>query len=509
MKRGQNMPKWGLIILPMLLLVLAGCNKFLDRKPLTETLDDLNQGGLEGQIYGIYGGIRNGDIAGQAFGGIPWLAIHQFRSDDTEKGSSTADGADWGVIYDEFKYVKDHWSSTIYWDQHYVLIGLANTALQIADSLKLNDAASQVNRAEARFFRAFAYFDLVRTFGDVPRIDFRIYSQADGQRPKAPAAEIFALIDADLQFAISNLPPNWNNSAGVSRFPGRLTRGAAQALSAKTMLWRRNWSGALSLCQSIINSGQYTLTNNFGNIFTNSGENNPESIFEIQANIGANGADYFYSWYAIAQGVRGSGDWDLGWGWNSPTEPFVNSWDNNDPRKRHSILFSGEPDGSFGRVLPTFPSIPRKFWNKKVYPEPSMQAFTGERQGGWINQRIFRYSDVLLMAAEAANEIGGTANVTNAVNWLEMVRARARAGNNAVLPKVEFTNQAQFRTAVQNERRYELAFETERFFDLIRWNLAESTLGPLGYTNRHRFYPIPQQAIDNSGGRLVQNPEWQ
>ena len=113
------------------------------------------------------------------------------------------------------------------------------------------------------------------------------------------------------------------------------------------------------------------------------------------------------------------------------------------------------------------------------------------------------------MAAEAANEIGGSANVTNAVNWLEMVRARARAGNNAVLPKVEFANQAQFRTAVQNERRYELAFETERFYDLIRWNLAESTLGPLGYTNRHRFYPIPQQAIDNSGGRLVQNPEWQ
>lgn len=508
MKRRINIRKWGLAALPLLVLVLAGCNKFLDRKPLTETLDDLNQGGLEGQIYGIYGAIRNGDIAGQAFGGIPWLGIHQFRGDDTEKGSSNADGADWGVIYDEFKYVKDHWSNTIYWDQHYVLIGLANTALQIADSLSLNDPASNANRAEARFFRAFAYFDLVRTFGDVPKIDFRIYSQADGQRPKAPAAEIFALIDSDLQFAISNLPVNWNNATGTSRFPGRLTKGAAYTLAAKTQLWRRNWAAALSNCQAVISSNQYALTSNFGSIFVNSGENNPESILEIQANIGASGSDNFSSPHAIAQGVRGSGDWDLGWGWNTPTESFVTAWDDSDPRKRHSILFSGQPDGSFGRVLPDFPSIPRKFWNKKVYPEPAMQTMTGERQGGWINQRIYRYSDVLLMAAEAANEVGGAANVANAVNWLEMVRARARGGNAGILPKVEFANQAQFRAAVQEERRFELVFENERFYDLVRWNRAESVLGPLGYTNRHRLYPIPQQAIDNSAGRLVQNPDW-
>jgi hypothetical protein len=64
------------------------------------------------------------------------------------------------------------------------------------------------------------------------------------------------------------------------------------------------------------------------------------------------------------------------------------------------------------------------------------------------------------------------------------------------------------RTAVQNERRFELALEGDRFFDLVRWGLGESVLGSLGYTNKHRFYPIPQQAIDNSGGKLVQNPEW-
>jgi hypothetical protein len=112
------------------------------------------------------------------------------------------------------------------------------------------------------------------------------------------------------------------------------------------------------------------------------------------------------------------------------------------------------------------------------------------------------------MAAEAANELGGAGNATQAVNWLEMVRARARAGNNAILPKVEFANQAQMRTAIQNERRWELAFEGDRFFDLVRWGLAESVLGSQGYTQKHRFYPIPQAAIDNSGGKLIQNPDW-
>jgi hypothetical protein len=492
----------------LIALSLAGCEKFLDRKPLTATLDDLNQGGLEGQIYGLYGAIRNGDVSGQGFGGIPWLAVNNFRSDDSEKGSSQADGADWGVIYDQFQYVKDHWSSTTYWDQHYVLIGLTNTALQIADSLQLNDPASQVNRAEARFFRAFAYFDLVRTFGEVPKIDFRIYSLADGQRPKAPVAEIYALIDSDLQFAIANLPLNWRNSAGGNRFPGRLTKGAAQGLAAKTLLYRGQWAAALALCESVRASGEYALAQNFGSIWTNAGENNSESLFEIQANIGQGGADNFFSWHAIAQGVRGSGDWDLGWGWNTPTDNLVNAWSDTDPRKRASILFSGQADGISGRVLPDFPTIPRKYWNKKVYPETSMQTFTGERQGGWINQRMLRYADVLLMAAEAANEIGGAANNKIAEDRLEEVRARARGADNTILPKITWTSQAQMRTAIREERRFELALEGDRFFDLVRWGQAQVVLGAQGYTNRHRFYPIPQAAIDNSGGKLVQNPEW-
>ena len=113
------------------------------------------------------------------------------------------------------------------------------------------------------------------------------------------------------------------------------------------------------------------------------------------------------------------------------------------------------------------------------------------------------------MLAEAANEAGDGA--TGAVN-LEKIRNRA-SGNlgptRTVLPPIPFVNQAQMRAAIKEERRWEFAMEGQRFYDLVRWGDALTVLGPLGYTNRARFYPIPQKAIDLSGNVLKQNPEWQ
>lgn len=497
---------WMLFLSASTLLMFSGCSKFLDRKPLQTTLDDLNQGGLEGQIYGMYGAIRNGDVAGQAFGGIPWMAIHNFRSDDSEKGSSNADGADWELIHDKFQYVKDHWSATIYWDQHYTMIALANTALQTADSLKLNSPADQINIGEAKFFRAMSYFDLVRTYGQVPKIDFRVYNPADARKPKASVAEIYALIDADLQTAIASLPTDWKNASGNNRFPGRLTNDAAKALRAKTLMYRSRWSEALALCQDIINSGKYGLAADYFKTFGDEGENNIESIFEIQSDQGpqyAGTSGEPYSWFGICQGVRGSADWDLGWGWNTPTTELVNAYAPGDKRKDGTILFSGQPDGVYGKTLPAYPAVlPRAYWNKKVYPNPATQATKGQRQAGWYNQKVIRYADVLLMAAEAANEIGGAANQTLAVTYTNQIRTRAGLGT------VSFTTQAAMRTIIQDERRFEMAMDGERFFDLVRWNLASSVLGASGYQDKHKYYPIPQAAIDASNGILIQNPDY-
>ena len=169
------------------------------------TLDDLNQGGIQGQVFGLYSAIKDYDI-GNCFGGIPWQGMHNFRSDDSQKGSEPSDGAEWVAPFDNYQYVKDLWASNFYWDAHFSLIHLTNTAIQTADSLNLTGPESEANIAEARFFRAFSYFDLVRCFGEVPKIDFRLYNAAEANVPKATTAEIYALIDADLQYAAAHLP---------------------------------------------------------------------------------------------------------------------------------------------------------------------------------------------------------------------------------------------------------------------------------------------------------------
>jgi hypothetical protein len=211
------------------------------------------------------------------------------------------------------------------------------------------------------------------------------------------------------------------------------------------------------------------------------------------------------------QGVRGSGDWDLGWGFHVPTQDLADAYQSGDPRKDATILYTGQSDGGpstggYGRTLPT--GLAQPFWNKKVYPDPARRnaATAGGRQGYWMNIRLLRYADVLLMAAEAANEVGGAANTTKAVDWLEMVRARARGGNAAILPKVNFTSQAQFRQAIQHERRVEFGMEFERFYDLVRWGLAPNVLQ--GYQPRNRYYPIPQPVLDRFD-KITQNPDWQ
>ena len=131
-----------------------------------------------------------------------------------------------------------------------------------------------------------------------------------------------------------------------------------------------------------------------------------------------------------------------------------------------------------------------------------MQAYTGRRQNSWLNHVLLRYADVLLMAAEAANELGGASNQTNATAWVNAIRSRAGLGS------ISFTSQAQMRAAIKQERRSEFAMEGERFFDLVRWGDAESVLGASGYTPCHKYYPLPQKAIDFAGGILVQNPCW-
>lgn len=487
-------------------MLTGGCKKFLDRQPLAATVDDIQVGALEGKVLGLYGAIRNSandPYCGDGFENIPWIGMNGFRSDDAEIVADPGASA-WHQTYDNFQYTKDDWGAGLYWDKHYVFAGLCNDALDEAAKNNYTDAASIINIAEAKFFRAYAYFDLVRTFGDVPKIDFKIKDPKDGQVAKSPAADIWALIQKDLTEAAGALPLVWE-----PKYAGRLTSGAAKTFLAKVMLYQQQWEASLALSKDVIASAQYALYKPYYKIFKTAGELCSESIFEIQAYKAAGDGNTYWSRLGQTQGYRGSGTWDLGWGWNTPTDSLVASYEAGDARKAATILYSGQSDGGsetggYGLTVPA--SASAKYWNKKVYNQYSDYLAAGqgtpnnEAQNTWVNHRVFRYADILLMAAEAANEIGGAANQADATTWVNMVRDRADLG------PVTFTTQAAMRNIIKHERRVEFAMEFERFFDLVRWGDAQSKLP--GYLPRNKYYPIPTSAI-TANPKLVQNPDWE
>jgi len=479
-------------------LTLSSCGtNWLDIKPKGQfTEDDLPIGSLEGQVFAAYAGLRS-----EATSGLPYIAVHNIRADDAHLGSNDGDYAAAGPIYDEFQYPLSHWLTNNYWTGHYQLINLTNNVIAAADSIPSPSVETLANVGEVKFLRAWAYFNMVRTFGEVPLIDFRITDQASANKPKASIADIYKLIDEDLRFASSALPETW------PKHPGRITRGAALALQTKTFMARQRYAEALSSATQVINSNIYNLSVPYNMIFREESENSKESIFEIQAL--SDGVQKFGVTYASRQGVRGSGQWDLGWGWNVPNKVLIDAFETGDPRKETTVLFSGQTNSPYGETLPS--NLPRPYWNKKVYTNPALRAQYGSRGGDWFNVRIIRYADIVLLAAEAANEVGGDDNTTLALSYLEKVRARARANNNTILPAVTTRNQAELRKALRHERQVELGMENERFYDLIRWGIDVETLHAAGHNSyqvKNRFFPIPQPEIDKSGGVLVQNPNY-
>jgi len=494
------------LILFTSLLLFISCQDFLDVKPLGNAIEgDLKTGTLEGQAFGLYANFR-GNGNNDAYGGmtgLPLAFVAGIRSDDADKGYDESNTRIYKSRGDDYQYdANDTWLMQQYWSDHYRFIVDCNQLIYFADSLKLTDQPSLINVAEARFFRAYAYFDLVRTYGEVPLNLTASSNFGSGNIPKSAVSAIYNQIDVDLTYAATHLPTKnyWGD-----KYPGRLTNGAAKTLAAKTKLYRQDWAGALASCEEVIISGEYSLYNSYSEMFTEVGELCNESILEIQNYVNDNGSVAVFGSYTERAGIRGTGIFDQGWGWNTPSQALVNAYETGDPRKTATILFRGSTDG-YGNTLPESLELP--YWNRKTYGDPARAKKTNFRKAIWVNVRLLRYADVLLMAAEAANELGGEANTTKALGYLEQVRARARGNNATILPPVTTTVKSELRAAIKHERRVEFGMEFERFYDLVRWGDALQVLGPLGYTNRCRYYPIPNSVIQQSNGVITQNPEW-
>lgn len=471
------------------LVSLNSCNDddFLDRKPLgTAAEGDLPAGGFEEKAFGLYGKMRT--QAGVSDWDRFWF--QNIRSEDAMKGSDPGDSANRGNIMDGFAYSPTEFAAN--WDGHYSLIYACNDLIYDVDNSGKTDSGTLTNKAEAMVIRGWAYFELRRDYGEVPIVLNKIITPSDGIKAKSPIADVDAQIIKDLDFAAANLPLSWPT------YPGRATSGFANSILAKLYLTQGNWTKALEKAEIVINSGQYALFNSYETLFKEQGDNCIEAIFEVQF-LRQDGVNYSNNYFE-SQGVRGSGVWDLGWGFNVPTQTLVNAYESGDPRMKSTILFQGQDDG-FGTTIPS--GLAQPMWNKKAYSTPSYRNQQGIGKNHWFNVKIIRYADVLLMAAEASYRLG---NLTKAADYVNQVRTRARGTNAGLLPNVPADGN--LLTAIKRERRIELAMEGERFYDLVRWGDAVTVLGPLGYQDKNKYYPIPQTAIDQSGGVLVQNPNY-
>ncbi|MEG0454747.1 MAG: RagB/SusD family nutrient uptake outer membrane protein [Bacteroides sp.] len=506
------MKRYKFILLVAIAALTSSCNDFLDRSPQGQFTEDDNPNALvDGKIYNVYTMMRDYNITA----GAPALAIHCFRSEDSEKGSIISDGSDVAQMYDDFVYTPTNGLLGAYWSQNYAVIFQCNDILQtIADTEaagKLTDNDLR-NRGEAMFFRAYCYFNLVRAFGEVPLVTIRVNQASDANVPKTAVANLYKQIDSDLSTAESLLPEQWS-----PEFLGRLTWGAARSLHARTFMMRNNWDSLYVAANDVMQSGLYNLNTPYDEIFTDRGENSGGSIFELQctATAAMPASTQIGSQFAEVQGVRGANQWDLGWGWHMATPLMYNAFEAGDPRRDATLLYFRKEDTD--PVTPENTNTPYKespvsqamgfAFNKKVYTDPALRReFTNK--GFWVNIRLIRYSDVVLMAAESANELGKTAEA-NAD--LELVRAAARGNNANVLPKITSLSQSVLRDAIRHERRVELGMEFDRFYDLVRWGIASDVLhaaGKVNYQPKNALLPLPQTEIDKSKGVLIQNPNY-
>lgn len=493
-----------------MIAAFTGCKRFLDTQR-QGGYDEENypypggSGPYDQYILGAYSDLRTYNVHADGF-----IVATSIRSDDADKGSTPSDGGADVITMDNFPVLPNNGRANALWTGYFGLINKCNNTLyQIGTNTNIV-ASEQIkiqSQAEMRFLRGYSYFMLVRLFGRVPKIDTLYQDPAQQNNiPQSSSADLYAFIESDLNFAAANLPISWDK-----KFVGRATSGAANGLLAKVYLTQKKWAQAKASANLVMMSGQYDLSTPYAKIFSEDGENSKESVFEAQARADANNKTSQGIQYTSIQGVRGSGEWNMGWGWNTPSLQLEAAYEPNDPRKSRTILYTstGTTQGitMYGEVTPV--GLPNPRYNQKVYTNPAIRSSVGDRMGYWMNVRILRYADVVLMFAEASNELGGAENIEQARVALNTVRFRARAGNAAILPDVTTIDQNELRDAIRHERRIELAMEHDRFFDIVRWGIADDVMQAAGKTNfsaaRDALLPIPQTQIDLSNNVLTQN----
>jgi len=439
---------------------------------------------------------------------LQWLnqsiPIGEIASDNAVAGGENASDVVPLQQIDDYTHSPVNGQLTEMWQAAYEGINRANYLHQYKGANPSGTAVEFAGKdalyGEVYFLRAYYYFHLVKFFGDVPLfVDRRLGLTDSRALAKSPKADVYAQIEKDLAAAIAALPP-------IQAQKGRVTRYAAQALLGKVLLYQKKFDAAAPVLESVITSNAFTLVSDFGSIFLASGENGPESVFEIQY---SNTSPY-YNWGGVTRGqgnlnVQQSGVRGLngstampyapGWSTGLPTQDLASAYEAGDRRKAVTILDIEAYKAANPALNISYQVAPYKntgLYNQKYLPRKGETS--GQIELNYLNnQRTIRFAEVLLMAAEAYNR-STTPNDTKARGYLNRVRERAfgNTSQNITSSGTALTN------AIWAERRLELGMEGDRFFDLVRTSRAAAEI--TGFvTGKHEVFPIPQEEVTISG----------
>ncbi|MGC4129358.1 MAG: RagB/SusD family nutrient uptake outer membrane protein [Bergeyella sp.] len=472
-------------IIPFLLLagVLTNCgDDFLNPEPTSAISADTfysTESELMNGVINMYDGIQGVNALNNTDSDLNHAIqveyfVTEMRSDNTQTKSGAGEGEQ---VQFENHIIKP--TNSIVYDYYRSFYDILNRANIVLKNLGV---ASDANRAkiegEAKFVRAYAHFNLVRLFGDIPLADEVItIDNTEKQFTRVPKAEVYNLIISDLETAVASLDNTYKN---------RASKAAAQALLAKVYLTLgTNYLKAQQLCEAVMSSG-FSLQSNFHDVFYT--ENNSEIIFAIGylSNPATESQGFSAEWLNSIGRSRGvnyvtndaAAALDSKGGSRTTTSYRVDPAQTS--QKQVAKYFpNGEDGGSTGVV---FTLTPRAAGND------------------WI---VLRYADVLLMHVEAIMAGGDSTSVPAALNSFQLIRNRA----GLTTPVTSISKEE-----LLDERRVELAFENQRFFDLVRFGVAQEVLSAYSAANGGSFtstdllLPIPQREINLSQGKMQQNP---
>jgi hypothetical protein len=478
----------------LILLLSAGCKKYLDKVPLdtinssnffkdsTDAINAINAAYQPLQRPKLYNlrmwtsDIFAGNSVVGAGGGTDGI-------ETVQEANFTTDPSNQGVL----DLYRGPYPGILY----------CNEVIQNVPGIKMDTTLRNRIVGEAKFLRANYYFILVRYFGDVPLITVPQTPEDNLYPARTPKDKVYAQIIQDLKDAIILLPPRESYSGADV---GRASKGAAVGTLAKVYLTLGEYAKVVPLCQEVTSLG-YRLDANYADNFDPAKKNGPESLFEVQ--YSGNTTYGFFddlnqaSWTSTFMGPRNTTFVGGAYGWNQPTQEFVDSYEPGDKRKDLTILYQGCPDFNGNKYLSSYSTTGYNVRKFLVPTSVSPQYNTSNE-----DFPVLRYADVLLMQAEAMNELGQT---TAAEAPLNLVRERAG------LPDIHGQSQSDMRNTILHERRMELAFEGDRWFDLIRVNQGQygldflHSIGKTNATTKNLLMPIPQVEID-ANKNLTQNP---